>query len=162
MKKLLWAFSLLTILTSSISLPAFAASGKAIVPPFDTRYYSSTVNYGESFLITNITSSPLTVKISIYSQTGSIITTGLSVLVGNVTNFVLNPGDSSASFTLAANATVHILYSPSTLDCGYATIAWTQDNSSAQYGLIADVKEGLQAGSSYTQRTLAVNNNMPF
>jgi hypothetical protein len=58
----------------------------------------------------------------------------------NAGNFTVNPGDSSASFTLAANATAHILYSPSAMDCGYATIAWTQDKSSAQFGVIADYR----------------------
>jgi hypothetical protein len=162
MKKVFWLASLLTALVVSASIPALAASGKAIVPPFDARFINSNVYYGESFFVTNITSNPITVKITIYNQTGAMVTTGLTAGTTSVTNLVVNPGDSSVSFTLAANATGSITYSPTTLDAGYATIAWSQDGSSVQYGLIADVKEYLTWGSTSTQRTISVNNNLPF
>jgi hypothetical protein len=45
MKKLLWTLSLLTILISSASIPAFAAGGKAVVPPFDSSLVSATLYY---------------------------------------------------------------------------------------------------------------------
>jgi hypothetical protein len=169
MKKLLFMFSLLTVLVGSNSLLAFAqASGKAVVPPFDARYTNSAGFIQVDFLATNITSSPMNVTITIYGQTGSIVTTQLAVVTGTgagVSNFVLNPGGgASASFTLAANSTAFIVYGPLTADCGYATIGWTQSNSTAQYGLIADVKENqtVTGASSWFMRTIAVNNGMPF
>jgi hypothetical protein len=96
----------------------------------------------------------------VYNQTGSIVTTGFAASP-NAPSVVVNPGDSSISFTLAANATGYVAYNDTTLDWGYATIAWTQ-NSSAPYGLIADVKENLAVGGIWSSRTLVVNNGMPF
>jgi hypothetical protein len=162
MKKLLFVFSLLTVLIGSVSIPALAqtASGKAVVPPFDSRYLSSAVFSVDQFFITNITSSPITVTITIYNSAGSMVTSGLAPAVG-ATNFVLNPGGSTASFTLAPNGTAFLQYAPTTVDVGYATVAWTQSNSTAQYGLIADVREAyVSTGQAF--RALAVNNNMPF
>lgn len=159
MKKLVLLFVVLTVLIFCVCIPAFASSGKAIVPPFDARYIGSSAYYGEQFFVTNITSNPITVKITVFNKSGSIVTTGLSG-TSNLTNFTVNPGDCSVSFSLDANATGYVVYSPTTLDWGYATIAWSQD-SSVPYGLIADVKEGLTA-SGYTSRTLSVNNGMPF
>ncbi|SRR6266702_7186519 len=161
MKKLLQVFLLLTASVGAITVPAFAASGKAIVPPFDSRYGSASSYFGHSYFITNITNNPITVKISIFNQTGLMITTGLTQVSSNMTNFVLNPGDATASFTLAANNTADLYYPSSTQDCGYATISWTQD-STVQIGLIADVRELLWINNVYSFRTIAVNNNMPF
>lgn len=160
MKKLLQVLVLLTVLIYCISIPAFAASGKAIVPPGDFRYFSASLNYNHMYFVSNITNSPITVKITIFGKSGSVITTGISGS-SNVTNFTVNPGDCSVSFDLDANATGYVTYSPTTQEWGYATIEWSQD-SSAPYGLIADVKEGLTGTTGYGIRTLAVNNGMPF
>lgn len=165
MKKLLWVLSLLVFFGSSVSISAFAASGKAIVPPFDARNYNNGAYNVTAFFITNITSSPITVKLNIYNEAGTIVTSGISALSSaQTTGFTVNPGDASASFTLAANATAHIEYKTSTLDRGYATISWNQDGGTSQYGLIADVREGITVnnGNTYGVRTIAVNNNMPF
>lgn len=150
-----------------MSLSAFAqtASGKTVVPPFDSRYASSSSQFQDSFFVTNITSSPITVILTIYNQTGTMVTSGVSVVSGTgagVTNFALNSGGGTASLTLAANATTHLSYVPSTLDCSYATIAWTQSNSTALFGLLADVKENYLGGSALSIRTIAVNENRPF
>jgi hypothetical protein len=160
MKKLLFVFSLLTVLISTASLPASAASGKATVPPGDYRYFGSTSYHQLMYFVSNITSNPITVKITLYNNAGSIVTTGFTASP-NLTNVVVNPGDSSVSFTLAANATGYLMYNTSSLDWGYAIIAWTQDGS-VPYGLIADVAESLTINNTWTARTLAVNNGLPF
>ena len=164
MASLITAFAGLT----SLSALAQTASGKAFVPPFDARYASSSSYFGESIFITNITSNPINVALDIYNQTGVLITTNVAVVTGNgtgVSGFALNSGGSTAVFTLAANSTTELAYTNTTLDTGYASIAWTQSNSKELYGLLADVKEVyLGSGSTvnYVGRTLAVNNNLPF
>jgi hypothetical protein len=162
MKKVSSLALLATVILGSASISALAASGKAIVPPFDARFINSNVYYGESFFVTNITSNPITIKISVYNQSGTLVTAGFTGGTASITSLTVNPGDASVSFTLAANATGYVNYSPTTVDVGYATIAWNQDNSSVQYGLIADVKEYLTWGNTSAQRTISVNNNLPF
>jgi hypothetical protein len=160
MKKLLLVLVLLTAFISCISIPAFASSGKATVPPGDFRYISSSTYYGSKYLVSNITCSRITVKITIFGQSGSIITTGLTGSP-NLINFTINPGDASVSFDLEANATGYVDFYLNTLNWGYSIIEWSQ-NSIVPYGLIADVKEGMTSPLGYAHRTLSVNNGMPF
>jgi hypothetical protein len=159
--------SLLVALASGTALPALAqtAGGKAIVPPFDSRYQSSAQYLADSFFITNITSNPITVSLSIYTQTGSLVTANVTVVSGNgagVSGFALNSAGSTAVFTLAANATTQLSYNNTSLDCSSAIIAWSQSNSRELYGLIADVKENFINSGADSFRTIAVNNNNPF
>jgi len=161
MKKLFLTLLILTFFISYISRPSFAASGKAIIPPGDFRHITSSAYYEQIYFVANITSSPIIVKITIYNQSGSMIRTGFTSFSSNLTNFIVNPGDSSVSFTLSANATGAVLYTPTTIGFGYGIIQWSQ-NSSELFGLIADVKEGLTTSLGYAFRTLLVNSSMPF
>jgi hypothetical protein len=58
MKKLSFILVLFTVLISSISISAFAQSGKATIPPGDYSYQSATSFSRMVYFVSNITSNP--------------------------------------------------------------------------------------------------------
>jgi hypothetical protein len=162
MKKMLVGLTLMICLLG-LSTVTYGNTGKAIITPTEFTYYSSSNYFEPQFYFSNITNNPLTVTITLYDKTGSILTSGFHIS-NNVSNPNTSPSNASLSFDLAANATctLKIWLSSSSDNYGYGIIEWTQ-NSTAICGLIAHGCDWYKnVSGAWTSYALPINNGLPF
>lgn len=158
----------------STSVPAMASNystGKAVIP----TYYRGNADYTE-FWIANITDEPLDVTITLYNQTGSVVTDDGIPSTGAITvgplgldftslDYNDNNTGSTATFTLDGHCSLQLrlnMTSESTERYwGYGIIKWEQDSTALQ-GLV------VSGGRLYSYDTLRaryainVNGGLPF
>lgn len=149
----------------SMATIASANSGSAVLPAYYFNGVDSTTYSWTGIRISNITSSPINVKVTLYKQDGSLfspITDYIATI--NVQNFISNLSDASCTFTLNGNATgiISIRKSPSPETFGYGKIEWNQDSNSI-YGLIAFSSFAQFVNGQITSRySVEINSGKPF
>lgn len=169
MKKLISTLSMFAVLTLSTTL--LAGSGSAVIPHYFSRYVSSTHYSTAAINISNTTDEAVTVELTLYNDTGSILSDDGSMTAGNITgNDVTNYDDDvtgyTATFDIAANSTGTIVVKTlNTYTTGYGIIEWVQSGSKKRTkALVSVVKcetynDSADILGSYT---VSVNNGLPF
>ncbi len=159
MKKILVCLMVVVCLLGLGSV-AFGKSGSAIIPHFDASgsvqaYY---------LYISNITSEPISVVVTLYKQDGSIVIgSNVSNYGAGISDWNINPNNATVSFTLDSNCTAEV-YTTSSLvgtTWGYGNIEWSQ-NSRASQGLVAYAFAECNSAYHFTKNDVMINNGQPF
>ena len=168
MKKLISLFVFLfTICLTNIAL---AGSGSAVVPMFYVITSSNGSQASPWIYMTNITSDDITVTVTYYDRSGTILSDGEdSQTAGLVRGVNLNNYDgsltgASATFTISPNNQGIIYLQNAVSDpsrTGSAIIEWTQD-SDARIGLIAHQLTFTSDPNGPARYSVCINGGLPF
>jgi hypothetical protein len=154
MKKLLTVLILVICLFCFSSL-VFANSGSAIIP----CYWTDGPTLQTFFFISNITSSEIHIKITLFKDDGTILN-GSTTGYGKIENFQNNLTDCSISFTLGPNKSGYFGINAAATN-GYGIIQWDQ-NSSTIKGLVAHGEFNYYNGNLNSRFSIPINNGLPF
>lgn len=170
MKKIKYLFLVLVLVVSSLSSSSLAlasgySTGKAVIP-----YFYQSPDAKTSLLIANITDEPIDVTVTLYDNTGKIVTDDNNISGGFIvsdsafTNYNEPTTDCTATFTLGAHGSgfFNVASGSSTSKYGYGIIKWDQASNALQ-GLVV-------SGACSTKRTkgeesvfaIPVNGGLPF
>ncbi|WP_147822613.1 hypothetical protein [Salidesulfovibrio onnuriiensis] len=165
MKKLMFAFALVLMLCGSAfaTVDCFNAKGSLLVADvhglsFESDYYQNT-----SFTLSNITSTAVTCRVTVYDQNGDDISSNGNVYVaGNSANLI--NVSTSGTFEIPANSTriYKIQNSNTTRFSGYAVIEWTSDSEKQRKALIAGMYTFFRSRSEKFTWGSQLNNGQPF
>lgn len=161
------------LLVSSISITAFAQTGKATINHFQSSYHNSTSRMESYIYLTNISASSTNVKITLYNKNGEILTDGDNNSVtgllraDNVSAYSDNSSTYSMQFNLEENNSTRVsINNSSTTDIyGYAVVEWSKSEnpgpSLASYSLIGHANSyRVYNGTGYF--SVPINNGNPF
>ncbi len=162
-----------------LAAPAFAGSGKAIIPPSHTTY-GSTSSYTAIYLyISNITENTIETTITLYDNSGNIVyesSSGQSTgdiradTVSSYTEATSSADGYTATFKIAAKQTCSLkINAPSgTPRHVFGTIEWKNDSSNDddEVALVANAMNSYVYIESSRARnskySLQINSHMPF
>lgn len=164
-KKLIVSCLILVTLITSGASSVFATSsayGKGYISYWRDNKSSVTTGYS----ISNITDTPINVKVTLYKDDGTVFVDDGSSTSGSITNqgtgsnYNDQLSDATVSFTLDAHCSAYIvIHNLSETNSGYGTIEWTQDNSSVTTGLVA---HGTFYSSDNSRFDISINGSNPF
>lgn len=175
MKKLLICMSAVLSIVFAGST-AFAGSGSAIIPSWRAKTFTASEVYSWTQIdISNITNNTVTIYITFYDDSGSLVTdSSNSQSSGNITAKWLSPlsnyqevglTNKSVKFDLGANETIDVSILNSVDSNGYGIIEWEPTVSTRQdtvalvaVGEIIFWQENLYRNSHY----VPINNGLPF
>ena len=152
--------------SSSVNAATYS-TGKAIIPSI---YYDQTTMTG--VFLSNITDDFIDVTITLYNNSGILVTddnsssTGLITGSAQLINYNDNNLDSTLTFRLAAHSTGYFhlnnKLTATGMDYGYGVIKWSQSGSQLQ-GLVAWACEftGKSATNEFTS-SIKINGVLPF
>ncbi|CAM2011644.1 hypothetical protein [Acanthopleuribacter pedis] len=161
-----------TVCLMTLSLSALAGSGQAYLNHFYSATHSArTANQVDGVIyITNISSDPVIVTVTLYNDQGVIISDGDDLAAAGklkATN-AANYSDSSAyfsmKFTLAPNATSQVwVDNPSTaIDYGHGLISWWNEGPEPETALIAHGVMYRSYSGNVGYYSVQVNEGKPF
>lgn len=147
-----------------LATTGFAKSGSGVIP-----HLLRNGTAGRIFLyVSNITSSTVTVTITFFDSSGSVITEDADndCFAYNVSNYDDSVTGASISFDLGGNDTGHIRLQLANAqdppDYGYGIIKWEQD-SNARFALIAHCAMSYDNNAGdFSDYAVQINNGLPF
>lgn len=170
------SFAVVCLMLITATLPVFSAEGSAMIPHYQAYKLSSPQeDWHTHWYISNITDSSLTVTITLYDQSGNIITDDNSSSTGliqalNVTNYSDNNTGSTVSFNIGADSAGYVSIHSQTSGSwkyGYGIIEWSQGTNNKKYQALIvhsrctrlKVNGSLVYESAYG---IPINNGQPF
>lgn len=143
------------------------ATGKAILN--EVACDASNCTY---FTSSNITDSPINVKVTIYKHDGTLLTDDGSSSSGIIRiadaasvmqNYSDNNNDSTLTYTLPAHTTGTIVITNAITFRGYGVVQWSQSNSSAVVAMVAEANVQVWApGTAVDRYYVPVNGGNAF
>ncbi|WP_147820515.1 hypothetical protein [Salidesulfovibrio onnuriiensis] len=149
-----------------MAAPAFAqsdfnAKGSALIPGMVARHKDGYMDY-TNLILTNITGSPVTCKVTVYDHNGNDVTADNSrVVSGNFQTISTGTG----TFELPANSTrVYQFWkkNSNTMIHGHAIVEWTSSDNTHRKALIGTVRHFREKGDKAFGTSLLINNGQPF
>lgn len=160
------ALTCMVIFTTS----AFAAGGRAVIPHHNSMGSSGAICY---YFLSNITSKTVSVTVTLYDKSGSIIKDDVNISTGtlrgsssiDLLNYNDNPTNGSITFNLAANSTGYFYIVPPINVYGYGYIEWSQTDWEQVVGykeVVALVSNGFYYLTNESRFTIPINAGKPF
>lgn len=140
--------------------------GKAIVPNVIGRYKNIDNYTVTHIVVSNITSSDVDCKITVYNHDGVDVTSWSKLSTGTDTSLLNVIAQGTGEFTLPAQSTR--IFTFGTVDGqqlhypGYATIEWASDDSTMFEALVAGGRMWHESGGNPFAIGFLVNGGMPF
>ena len=168
MKKLtaLFTLSLILIFGGFAQADEFQARGSAIVTGMMTRYVDLTNGYSSTLAITNITGSPVKVRVTFYDHDGNDVTSYCSIFSGSsVDNSPQLVAAGTGLFDLPAASTRYAnlaIHDTSRFIYGHAVIEWASTDPHLRKALISSGLTSTRIQSIPTRYYRPVNGGQPF
>lgn len=164
------------ILFVLVSVPAFADSGKAVIPSLKALYVRSGEYFRTLINVTNITDNKLSGTIKLYKRDGTLLYDDNRALGGDIESAGFfsysegtGSGATSISFTINPRSTgsVYLTMKSSSMTRfeGYGVIDWENVEGDDVYGLVAHGYCNYRiVGTNSMENSYAIpiNNGMPF
>lgn len=164
MKKALFSFALVLLLSATAFAADFDAKGSAIVPNINGSSYSSTSYVNTSLTITNITGTDVKCRVTIIDHDGRDVSAWGKVLTGGDTAGLKVLATHTNTFDIPANSTrvYWIKESKSVRFIGYGVIEWTSTEPMHRKALIAGMYSMSRSGDEKYAYGFPVNDGQPF
>lgn len=144
----------------------FEARGSALVPVITAKYDAPGNYYATNIFVTNITGSPVDIKITCYDHEGNDVTSNSAVFTGKTTsNSPTLLATGTGSFQLAAGQTCYFQLSmtnTSRFIVGHATIKWDSSDSHLRKAVVAAATRYIRTNEHFSDLYIPVNNGLPF
>ncbi len=167
--KIIITAAMLTLIMcgSAFADTAFMAKGSATVPGIKYWYISGSSNLSSNLYVTNITSTAINCKVTVFDHLGTDVTADCKIQTGNYnSDYSTTISTGSGEFLLPAGGTncVRILGSQTgKVIYGHAVIEWCSVNTKIKKALIAtaDRTKEVNAIRAYSSM-IPINGGMPF
>ncbi len=165
-------FAALLLLVAPVS--SYAGQGHAFVPGLDSYYENASNSVYTDIKLSNISATPVQVKVSLYKQDGTLITDDGPATSGKIHSiypggsYTDNISDATVSFTLDPHKSTRIEWqaidTPNASIIGYGVIEWSSAGADPQQPLLADgyIYERMAAHDISMGHALVINQGLPF